>query len=68
MFLFRLENVFRVESTVPEELRTWTARVSKALVVVVSAVSICSQKLRDALVAFEAIVTCCVSVSVCVAP
>lgn len=64
VFLLRLEKVFNVERTVPEELRTCTVRVSKAEVVVVSAVSICSQKLSEALVAVEGIVTCCMSVSV----
>jgi hypothetical protein len=51
--LFRLEKVPSVESTVPELLSTWTFRVSKAVVVVVSAVSMCSQKVRVAVVAVE---------------
>jgi len=44
-----------VESTVPEVFNTWTLKVSKAVVVVVSAVSICSQKTRVAEVAVEGI-------------
>lgn len=66
--MFRLENVFSVESTVPDELRTCSARVSNAVVVVVSAVSMCSQKVSVAAVAFDAMETCCISVSVCVVP
>ena len=58
----------RVESTVPELLRTCTVRVSYLVVVVVSAVLTCSQKLRVAAVALEAIVTCCMMVSVFVVP
>ena len=38
------------------------------VVVVVSAVSMCSQKLRVAAVALEAIVTCCMIVSVVAVP
>lgn len=54
--------------TVPDELRICSARVSNADVVVVSAVSMCSQKVSVAAVAFEAMETCCISVSVCVVP
>ncbi len=68
VFLFRLENVFRVERTVPEELRICNARVSNAVVVLVSAVSMCSQNVSVAAVALEAIETCCINVSVCVVP
>ena len=68
VFLFRLENVFRVERTVPDELRICNARVSNAVVVLVSAVSIWSQKVSVAAVAFEAMETCCMSVSVWVVP
>ena len=57
-----------MESTEPEELRTCTVKVSNAVVVVVSAVSMCSQKLRVAAVAFDAMVTCCITVSVVVVP
>lgn len=42
--------------------------MSNAVLVLVSAVSICSQKLSVAAVAFEAMLTCCMSVSVVVAP
>jgi len=48
-----LEKVPRVESTVPDVFNTWTRKVSKAVVVVVSAVSMCSQKVRVAVVAVE---------------
>jgi hypothetical protein len=64
----RLENVARVWSTVPEELRTCTCNVSNAVVVLVSAVSTCNQKLKDAEVAFAGIATCCMTVSVVVVP
>jgi hypothetical protein len=57
-----------VESTVPALLRTCAVNVSNAVVVVVSAVSTCSQKVRVAAVALEAIETCCITVSVCVVP
>ena len=53
----RFENVPSVASTVPEEFSTCTFRVSNAVVVVVSAVSMCSQKLRVAVVAVEGMVT-----------
>jgi hypothetical protein len=42
--------------------------VSKAVVVLVSAVSMCSQKVSVAAVALEAIETCCITVSVCAVP
>lgn len=64
----RLENVASVESTVPELFRTCTVSVSNLVVVVVSAVSTCSQKLRVAAVALEAMLTCCRIVSVVVVP
>lgn len=53
----RLENVPRVASRVPLVLSTCTCMVSNAVVVVVSAVSMCSQKLRVAVVAVEGMVT-----------
>lgn len=56
---FRLENVPSVASSVPPVLNTWTFMVSNAVVVVVSAVSICSQKVRVALVFPEGMVTVC---------
>lgn len=65
---FRLENVPRVASTVLELLSTWTWSVSKAVVVVVSAVSMCSQKLKVAVVMLEGSVTVCVAVSVWFVP
>jgi hypothetical protein len=65
---FRLENVASVESTAPDELRTCTCNVSNAEVVVVSAVSICSQKLNEAAVALAGMVTCCITVSVVLVP
>ena len=65
---FRLENVANVDSTVPEVLRTCTVKVSKAVVVLVSAVSMCSQKLSVAAVALDAMLTCCRMLSVVVAP
>jgi hypothetical protein len=64
----RLENVPNVASTVFELLSTWTCRVSKAVVVVVSAVSMCSQKVSVAVVAVEGIVTVWVAVSVWLVP
>jgi len=63
-----LENVCRVCKTVPDESRIWTCSVSNAVVVLVSAVSMCSQKLSVADVAFEGMVTCCMMVSVVVVP
>ena len=64
----RLENVCSVCSTFPDESRICTCKVSKAEVVLVSAVSMCSQKLSEAEVAFAGIVTCCKMVSVLVVP
>lgn len=46
-----------VASTVPDVLSTWTLKVSNAVVVVVSAVSMCSQKVSVAEVAVEAMET-----------
>jgi hypothetical protein len=66
--LLRLENVPRVASTVLELLSTWTCKVSNAVVVVVSAVSICSQNVKVAVVAVEGMVTVWVAVSVWVVP
>ncbi len=57
-----------VANTVPEVLSTWTCSVSKAVLVVVSAVSICNQKLRVAVVIVEGMVTVWVAVSVWVVP
>lgn len=61
---FRLENMPRVASTVLDELSTWIWSLSNAVVVVVSAVSMCSQKLSVAVVTVEGMVTVCVAVSV----
>jgi hypothetical protein len=52
-----LENVASVDSTVPDVLSTWTFKVSNAVVVVVSAVSMCNQKVRVAEVAVEGMLT-----------
>ncbi len=49
-------------------MRTCTASVSKAVVVLVSAVSICRKKLSEAAVAFAGIVTCCMMESVVALP
>lgn len=65
---FRFENVPSVDNTVPALFSTCTCMVSKAVVVVVSAVSMCSQKLRVAVVAVEGIVTVCVELSVWTVP
>lgn len=65
---FRLEKVARVESTVPDELRTCTVNVSNAVVVLVSAVSMCNQNVSVAAVAAAGIVTVCSAVSVWVVP
>lgn len=46
-----------VASTVPDVLSTWTCNVSKAVVVVVSAVSICRKKLNVAVFAVDGMVT-----------
>lgn len=50
------------------ELRTWTCNLSNAVVVVVSAVVIFSQKLNVTLFAVDGIVNCWKSVSVWVVP
>lgn len=63
-----MENVPKVASTVLEELSTCTFSVSNAVVVVVSAVSTCSQKLNVAVVAVDGMVTVWVAVSVWVVP
>ena len=68
MAAFRLENVARVCKTLPDVSRTCTVNVSKAVVVLVSAVSICSQKVNVAVVAVEGTATVCVRVSVVVLP
>ena len=57
-----------MESTVPELLRIWTVSVSNAVLVLVSALSMCSQNVSVAAVAAAGIVTCCITVSVCVVP
>lgn len=49
-------------------MSTWTESLSKAVVVVVSAVSICSQNVSVAVVTVDAIVTVWVAESVCVVP
>jgi hypothetical protein len=61
---FRLENVPSVARTVPLVFSTWTLRVSNAVVVVVSAVSMCSQKTRVALVFPAVMATVCAAESV----
>ena len=48
--------------------RTWTVNVSKAEVVLVSAVSMCSQKVSVAAVAFAGMVTVCRMESVVAEP
>lgn len=59
----------RVAKTdVPALLSTWTCRVSNAVVVVVSAVSICSQNVRVAELAVDGMLTVWVTVSVWVVP
>lgn len=62
-----MEKVARVERTVPAVLRTCTVKVSKAVVVLVSAVSICSQNVSVAAVAVGSMLTCCMIESVVVA-
>jgi hypothetical protein len=57
-----------VASTVPLVLSTWICRVSNAVVVVVSAVSICSQNVSVAEVAVDGMLTVWVAVSVWVVP
>lgn len=66
--MLRLEKVPNVASTVLELLSTWTVSLSNAVVVVVSAVSICSQKVSVAVVTVDAMVTVWVAESVCVVP
>ena len=63
---FKLEKLASVVSTVLLELRTCTCSLSNAVVVVVSAVVIFSQKLNVALFTVDGIVNCWKSVSVCV--
>ena len=65
---FKFEKVARVESTVPDEFRTCTVNLSNAVVVLVSAVSICSQNVSVAAVAADGMVTVCSTVSVWVVP
>ena len=57
-----------MERTVPDEFRTCTVSVSNAVVVLVSAVSMCRKNVSVAAVAVEGMVTCCIAVSVCVVP
>jgi len=59
--------VASVPSTAPDELRTWIFRVSCAVVLVL-AVSMCSQKLRLSLAHPDGIVAVCASVSVWARP
>jgi len=68
VFLFRFEYVASVASTVPELFVTCTFKVSYAVVVVVSAVSMCSQNERLAVASDAGSVTVCESVSVWVVP
>lgn len=63
-----MEKVPSVASTAFELLSTWTWSVSRIAVVVVSAVSMCNQKLNVAVVIVEGMVTVCVAESVCVRP
>lgn len=63
-----MEKVPSVANTVPELLSTWILKVSKAVVVVVSAVSMCNQKVRVAVVAVDGMLTLWVAVSVWVVP
>ena len=65
---FRFEYVASVASTVPLLLRICTFSVSYAVVVVVSAVSMCSQNVSVAEVLPAGIVTVCTIESVCAAP
>ncbi len=65
---FRLEKVPNVANTVLELLSTWTFRVSNAVVVVVSAVSMCRKKVSVAVVDVEGMVTVCTAVSVWLVP
>ena len=66
--LFKLEKVASVDSTVPDVLSTWTLKVSNAVVVVVSAVSMCNQKVSVAVVAVEGMVMVWAAESVWVVP
>ena len=66
--LFKFEKDPSVASTVLLELRTCTCKVSNAVVVVVSAVVIFSQKLNVTVVADDGIVIVWKSESVCVVP
>ena len=52
----------------PELFSTWMLRTSNAVVVVVSAVSICNQNVRVAVVAVDGMVTVWVAVSVWFVP
>ena len=52
----------------PDEFRTCTVNVTNAVVVLVSAVSMCRKKVNVAAVAVDGIVTCWSAVSVCVVP
>jgi len=63
-----LENVPSVAKTVPLVFNTWILKVSNAVVVVVSAVSMCSQNVRVALVDPEGMLTVCDAVSVWFVP
>ena len=63
-----MENIPNVARTVFDVFSTWICRVSNAVVVVVSAVSMCSQKLNVAVVMVEGMVTVWVAVSVWVVP
>ena len=68
MLWSRFEYVASVPRTVPLEFSTWTWRVSNLAVVVVSAVSTCSQNDRFAFAHEDGIETFCDSVSVWVVP
>lgn len=63
-----MEKVPSVESSVPELFSTWMLSTSNAVVVVVSAVSICNQNVRVAVVAVDGMVTVWVAVSVWFVP
>ena len=52
----------------PDEFRTCTVNVSNAVVVLLSAVSMCRKKVSVAAVAADGMVTVCRTVSVCVVP
>ena len=55
-------------STAPDEVRTCTFKVSFVLVVDVSAVSMCNQKLSVARVIVDGMLTCCQTLSVWAEP